>query len=499
VAFAWLLLGGVLGLAAPAAPAPTTPPAPHKAAKAGTGHASSPVATADDFDAPTPSWLEGPVRYLVTQDEAQVYRALNTTDERARAIRHFWSTRDPDPSSPENECRLLFYKRVEEAQRLFTTESTKPGWKTDRGKIYIMLGPPDEADEGMTPAMRPDDIVWTYRNPPPGSNAGPNQQVRFRLDETGEYRLRTDLRFLASETAMGQALALQAMQYKSQPPTHALPDNAAEEEPASPDGMSAHADVFQSGRDRMLAILTLWVPEALLSDASGTPGAARVEVSARIDNDGGGPSYDLAGPSALRPGAGPLGRGPNGTRIFQGGAVIRPGTYTVHYALVGSDSQILHRFDAPLAAQAPGAAALAVGPIAFAAHLERLAEPTAVEYLAPFVLGWLRVVPRAPGAFGSGDDLAFYYQVSGAQNDPIEGVPDLEVEYTFEVQVAGRLGGTAMAPLGHPIHLTHEASVLQGFSLPLGDWQPGHFRLKVTVTDNIAGTSASNDILFQVR
>jgi hypothetical protein len=56
-----------------------------------------------------------------------------------------------------------------------------------------------------------------------------------------------------------------------------------------------------------------------------------------------------------------------------------------------------------------------------------------------------------------------------------------------------------MAPLGHPIHLTHEASVLQGFSLPLGDWQPGRFRLKVTVTDNIAGTTASSEVAFQLR
>jgi GWxTD domain-containing protein len=490
VAFAWLLLGGALGLLSP-----------------GGGHAAkapvpSPSEAADEFDAPTPAWLEGPVRYLITQDEAQAYRALKTNEARAGAIRHFWSIRDPDPSSPENECRMLFYKRVVEALRLFTTESTKPGWKTDRGKIYIMLGPPDETDQGMTPAMTPNDIVWTYRNPPPGTNAGPNQQVRFSLDETGEYRLRTDMRVLSNETAMGQALALQAMQYKSQPPTHALPESPGEEAAAlSPDGMLAHADVFQSGRDRMLAILTLWVPETLLADASGEPGGARVEVSARIENDAaGGPSYDLAGPSALRPGAGPLGRGPGGTRIFQGGAAIRPGTYAVRYALVGSDSQILHQFDGPpLDARPPDAKVLAVGPIAFAAHLEALAEPPAIEYLAPFILGRMRVVPRAPGPFGAGDDLAFYYQVSGAQNDPIEGVPDLEVTYTFEVQVAGRLGQPVMTPLGHPIHLTHEASVLQGFSLPLGDWQPGRFRLKVTVTDNIAGTTASSEAPFQVR
>lgn len=499
--FAWVLLGGALGLASPAVPADPGAAKARAGSATAPAHPAGPGETQNDFDAPTPGWLDGPVRYLITQDEAQAYRALKTTDERAHAIRHFWSIRDPDASTPENECRVLFYKRVEEALHLFTTESTKPGWKTDRGKIFIMLGPPDEADQGTTPSMRPEEITWTYRNPPPGTSAGPNVQIRFALDDSGEYRLRTGLRVLSSETAMGQALALQAMQYKSQPPTHRLPESGAEEEPPAPaGGMHAHADVFQSGRDRILAILTLWVPESLLTDASGTPGGARVEVSARIENDAtGGPSYDLAGPSALRPGSGPLGRGPGGTRVFQGGAAIRPGSYTAHYTLVGGDSQILHRYDEPLVARAPETTGLAVGPIAFASHLERLAEPAAIEYLAPFVLGRLRVVPRAPGPFSPGDDLSFYYQVSGAQNDPIEGVPDLEVEYAFEVEVAGRLGQPVMAPLGHPIHLTHEASVLQGFSLPLGDWQPGRFRLKVTVTDNIAGTTASSEVAFQLR
>ena len=505
--FAWLLLGGALGLAAPAAEAGADALAPRKPAAAAPRttppgvHAPAAAEPQSDFDAPTPAWLEGPVRYLVTQDEAQAYRALKTADERARAIRHFWSIRDPDASTPENECRILFYRRVEEASHLFTTESTKPGWKTDRGKIYIMLGPPDELDQRTSASIRPDEITWTYRNPPPGTSAGPNVQVRFALDESGEYRLRTGLRFLGSETSIGQALALQAMQYKSQPPTHRLPENAPEEEsPPSPSGMHAQADVFQSGRDRMLAVLTLWVPETLVTDASGTPGGARIEVSARIENDApGGPSYDLAGPSALRPGLGPLGRGPGGTRVFQGGAAIRPGSYTVHYALVGSDSQILRQYDEPLTARAPETTGLAVGPIAFASHLEPITEPAAIEYLAPFVLGRMRVVPRAQGPFTPGDDLAFYYQVTGAQNDPIEGVPDLEVEYSFQVEVAGRLGQAVMTPLGHPIHLTHEASVLQGFSLPLGDWQPGRFRLTVTVTDNIAGTSASNSVPFQLR
>src|SRR5690349_19710684 len=90
---------------------------------------------AGDFDAPTTGWREGPVRYLLTKEEDTAYRRLETKETRAAYIERFWAGRDPDTSTPDNEFRDLFYRRVAFAVRAFTTESTKPGWKTDRGKI----------------------------------------------------------------------------------------------------------------------------------------------------------------------------------------------------------------------------------------------------------------------------------------------------------------------------------------------------------------------------
>src|SRR5262245_33826711 len=101
----------------------------------------------EDFDAPVPEWCDGPVRYVVPQEDRVAYRKLETTEERARFIRRFWAARDPERTTPENEYRALFMRRLDEAQRLFTTESTKPGWKTDRGRIWILIGPPDETDD----------------------------------------------------------------------------------------------------------------------------------------------------------------------------------------------------------------------------------------------------------------------------------------------------------------------------------------------------------------
>ncbi|HEV8119607.1 MAG TPA: hypothetical protein VGQ67_01280, partial [Candidatus Polarisedimenticolia bacterium] len=94
--FAWVLLGGALGLASPAVPADPGAAKARAGSATAPAHPAGPGETQNDFDAPTPGWLDGPVRYLITQDEAQAYRALKTTDERAHAIRHFWSIRDPD-------------------------------------------------------------------------------------------------------------------------------------------------------------------------------------------------------------------------------------------------------------------------------------------------------------------------------------------------------------------------------------------------------------------
>ena len=469
---------------------------------AAAGPSRSAPAPTEDFDAPVPEWSEGPVRYVLLQEDKLAYRRLETTEERARFIRKFWAARDPDRTTTENEYRALFFHRVEEAQRQFTTESTKPGWKTDRGKIWILLGPPDEQDDYAPRSIRPDVINWTYRNPPPGSGATINVQVRFVLDASGEYRLSTGARIFSSDTAMSQAFALQALQQKSLPgvrPPGSAPEEGGPEPPMAPAGLRPHADVFASGRDRLLAILTLFVPESFLKDARN--GAAPlIEVTARLVSESpGGPTYELSGPASLRTAAGPLGGGPDGTRIYQAGLTLRPGTYKVRYALNGPGAVTLRSVDDTLVAVLPSPGRLAVGPIAFAGRLERLAEPAASEYVAPFVLGALRVVPRPEASFSPEESLSFYYQISGAVNDPIGGVPDLEIEYVILMEGQGPAGIPSTQPLGHPIHLTREPSLLQSFSLPLDGWQSGRYRLQVHVKDNLNDAVAASEIAFQVR
>ena len=93
-------------------------------------------------------WYRGPARYLMTASETKRYRRLETDAERLSFIRRFWERRDPDPRTPQNEARLAFWTRVAESNRLFN-ETPRPGWKTDRGKIYVLLGPPDDIERKL--------------------------------------------------------------------------------------------------------------------------------------------------------------------------------------------------------------------------------------------------------------------------------------------------------------------------------------------------------------
>ncbi|MFQ6038240.1 MAG: GWxTD domain-containing protein, partial [Candidatus Aminicenantales bacterium] len=118
------------------------------------------------------------VRYIITPEEKKIFREI-PEEERPGFIQEFWDRRDPDPDTEENELKDLYFSRIEEANRLFS--SGRPGWLTDRGEIYILLGPPTNVDRypmGQGPGTRPTEI-WYYGNFP----------IVF-VDEygTGDYR-----------------------------------------------------------------------------------------------------------------------------------------------------------------------------------------------------------------------------------------------------------------------------------------------------------------------
>lgn len=145
----------------------------------------------DYQDRPTKQWREGPVRYIITKWEDEEYKDLENESDRARFIENFWRRRDMSPETPGNEFRSDFWRRASQANRLYGEETSKPGWRTDMGKIHIIMGPPDDISRDLVAEGHRGTVVWTYRNSgAPG--VGPNVVVAFARDVTGEFRLSTE-------------------------------------------------------------------------------------------------------------------------------------------------------------------------------------------------------------------------------------------------------------------------------------------------------------------
>lgn len=93
-------------------------------------------------------WLNEDVVYIITPEELTAFKQLSNDEERDQFIEQFWQRRDPTPDTPENEYREEHYRRIAEANEKFPAGI--PGWKTDRGRIYIIWGPPDEIERHPT-------------------------------------------------------------------------------------------------------------------------------------------------------------------------------------------------------------------------------------------------------------------------------------------------------------------------------------------------------------
>jgi GWxTD domain-containing protein len=89
-------------------------------------------------------WLDEDVRWIITDEELSAFKKLTTNAERDTFIEGFWQRRDPTPDTAENEYKEEHYRRIAYANEHYA--AGMPGWRTDRGRIYIMYGPPTSTD-----------------------------------------------------------------------------------------------------------------------------------------------------------------------------------------------------------------------------------------------------------------------------------------------------------------------------------------------------------------
>lgn len=126
-------------------------------------------------------WLDQDVIYLITPEERLTFVALKSDEEREHFIEQFWQRRDFVPQTEENEFRDRHYQRMAQVNMTYGF-GNQAGWQTDRGRIYILYGEPDEVkQEGIHE-------TWLYHSRPIFRG-----EAKFQftdLNRTGEFRLR---------------------------------------------------------------------------------------------------------------------------------------------------------------------------------------------------------------------------------------------------------------------------------------------------------------------
>jgi GWxTD domain-containing protein len=132
-------------------------------------------------------WLAEDVAYIISDQEVAQYKQLKSDDERDRFIEAFWLRRDPTPGTVENEYKEEHYRRIAYANEHFAEKVQ--GWKTDRGRIYIVYGPPDRMEHphanGTSFLSREE--YWHYDG---RSNGEPRDLTFVDTCNCGEYRLK---------------------------------------------------------------------------------------------------------------------------------------------------------------------------------------------------------------------------------------------------------------------------------------------------------------------
>jgi len=438
---------------------------------------------------PLREWLDGPVHYIVTRAEIKEYKAQKTDPDRVAFIERFWRRRDPTPDTLTNEYRQLFWNRVKEANDKFT-DSSKPGWMTDRGKIYILYGPPDEVKEDPNARVQSsqDDgaglIRWVYLKPGGRRDVDPVVYVPFVRDMTGEYHLSYDPElsspffnfnaiddrrtagladYLArtppgSRTPLGALLDLGKMQ-EVPPQEKFLIDSVETIETFAYQPLPLAIDRFRS-TGGFLVVITISVPGA----ADAVPPA----IVARFAKAGGGPEPHLLGEGSFRI------EGEGVARVAQGRVVLEGGAWETTVLAVDPATGVSRiyrgRID-PL----PTGAALAVSDTVIARTMAPLEYVSQATYDAPFIVGGFHVTPRVSETLARGDPLSVFFEIYGGA-----------APYRIAYQIEGRENDGRWRELKR-LDEREAVTVGQGFELPTSaSWPLGAYRLRIRVVDSAA-------------
>jgi GWxTD domain-containing protein len=456
------------------------------------------------MDAPRPEWRHGPVWYILSDEEDRAYKRLATAEERRAFVEAFWARRDPTPWSIHNELREEFWRRVEESNRLFS-EAIKPGWKTEKGKLYILFGPPKDFHVYEQFPGKRRDFRWRYEArelppevievvqstlSPPYSHIGAQRDTVLRPPQSPLFE-----EFLTRLMEKGLRAGDLAKMMRLPVTDDHLDEIITTSEFYNSLPVNAVYDFYASSGDTTFCTLTLSVPERRLPlEPPDQAGDAAIVMYAKMVHE---VERDLSYSFTNRleaTTAEDLGKlFDDGQMVFQAKGDLRPGRYRFYFGMEATPSGLVSFFRDTVNVPALDAGGLTLSSVTLLSRIER--SPAGYDdRKIPFILGPHKVVPRATRAFRNGQTLSVYYEVYQARPHPKTGGPSLDVEYQFYVRDQGKF-----VRIGNPFILRGLSDTVQRWSFPLSRWPAAEYRLDVKVTDNVKGEVATREAFFFIE
>jgi GWxTD domain-containing protein len=133
-------------------------------------------------------WVDEEVSYIITAKERDVFSKLESDVDRDHFIEEFWRQRDPTPGTPRNEFKEEHYRRIDYANKTFGRGTPFQGWRTERGRIYIILGPPVDVQRIISSDAYPMEL-WYYVGNPAWGQASNFRLLFYQRNGGGDYSL----------------------------------------------------------------------------------------------------------------------------------------------------------------------------------------------------------------------------------------------------------------------------------------------------------------------
>jgi GWxTD domain-containing protein len=498
-----------------------------------------------EMESPYKKWLEEEVPYIITADERATFKKLSTDDEREQFIENFWERRNPNPGSPENEFKEEYYRRIAYANEHFA--SGVPGWRTDRGRIYIMYGPADEVESHPSGGsyVRPQEEgggetstypfeQWRYRyidgignnvilefvdptmtgeyhlTMDPGEkdallhvpNAGLTDMEAMGMASKGDRFTRTDgmtigQSLTGTPESMEEFTRLDLYAKIWNPPEVKFKDLKAvvtSKISAQLLPFDVRTDFIRVTEETVLTPVTIQVAyrDVQFQNKDGVMHGV-MDIYGQFTSLGGRNVNTFEKSLVLDVPEHEFQRALERKAVYQEAIPLRPGRYKL--SLVMKDDLNGHMGSMEIGVVVPHFEEdkLSNSSLILADLIQPL--PTSQVGTGPFVIGGTKVRPSVNQTFTRDQNLGIYMQVYNLGLDEKTRKPSLDVEYELLKD-----GKTLLAQAEDPAKLK-EAS--QQFTLekqmPLRVLQPGKYTVQIKVTDNIKKQTVSPSTTFEVQ